>query len=58
MRYELSDHEWAVIKLMLPNKPRGVPRVNDRRGMKGIYQHCGEAHLHRYLAETEFIPPR
>jgi hypothetical protein len=31
MRYERSDHEWAVIKPMLPNKPRGVPRVNDRR---------------------------
>lgn len=22
--------------------------------MKGIYQHCGEQHLHRYLAEYEF----
>ena len=22
--------------------------------MKGIYQHCGEAHLHRYLAEFDF----
>jgi len=22
--------------------------------MKGIYQHFGEAHLHRYLAEYEF----
>jgi hypothetical protein len=31
MRYELTDHEWAAIKPMLPNKPRGVPRVNDRR---------------------------
>ena len=29
MRYELTDHEWAVIRPMLPNKPRGVPRVND-----------------------------
>ena len=29
--YELTDHEWAGIKLMLPNKPRGAPRVNDRR---------------------------
>jgi hypothetical protein len=36
MRYELSDHEWAVIKPMLPNKPRGVPRVNDRRVLNGI----------------------
>jgi transposase-like protein len=24
-----------------------------KRGMKGIYQHCGEAHLHRYLAEFD-----
>ena len=31
MRYELSDYEWAAIKQFLPNKPRGVPRVNDRR---------------------------
>ena len=31
MRYELSDYEWAAIKPFLPNKPRGVPRVNDRR---------------------------
>jgi hypothetical protein len=22
--------------------------------MLGIYQHCGEAHLHRYLAEFDF----
>ena len=22
--------------------------------MKGIYQHCGEAHLHRYLNEFDF----
>jgi hypothetical protein len=25
-----------------------------KRGMKGTYQHCGEAHLHRYLAEFDF----
>ena len=28
MRYELTDREWASIRPMLPNKPRGVPRVN------------------------------
>ena len=22
--------------------------------MKGVYQHCGEKHLHRYLAEFDF----
>jgi transposase-like protein len=25
-----------------------------KRGMKGVYQHCSEAHLHRYLAEFDF----
>ena len=25
-----------------------------KRGMKGTYQHCGEQHLHRYLAEFDF----
>jgi hypothetical protein len=25
-----------------------------KRGMSGTYQHCGEAHLHRYLAEFDF----
>ncbi len=25
-----------------------------KRGMKGVYQHCAEKHLHRYLAEFEF----
>ena len=37
MRYELTDREWAAIKPMLPNKPRGVPRVNDRRVLNGIF---------------------
>ena len=25
-----------------------------KRGMRGVYQHCGQQHLHRYLAEFEF----
>jgi ISXO2-like transposase domain len=25
-----------------------------KRGMKGVYQHCSEKHLHRYLAEYDF----
>ena len=37
MRYELSDYEWTAIKPMLPNKPRGVRRVNDRRLLNGIF---------------------
>lgn len=25
-----------------------------KRGMKGVYQHCGKQHLHRYMAEYDF----
>jgi transposase len=37
MRYELTDYEWTAKRPMLPNKPRGVPRVNDRRVLNGIF---------------------
>jgi transposase len=37
MRYELTDFEWTAIGPFLPNKPRGVPRVNDRRVLNGIF---------------------
>src|SRR5512133_10530 len=37
MRYELTDHEWTAIRPMLPNKSRGVPPVNDRRVLNGIF---------------------
>ncbi len=41
---------------------RGVVHTNTlegyfsmfKRGMKGVYQHCSERHLHRYLAEFDF----
>ena len=35
-RYELTDGEWLIIAPLLPNKPRGVPRVDDRRVLNGI----------------------
>ena len=35
-RYELTDWEWAIIEPLLPNKPRGVARVDDRRVLNGI----------------------
>ena len=35
-RYDLTDFEWRVIAPLLPNKPRGVPRVGDRRVLNGI----------------------
>ncbi len=37
MRYDLTDFEWSVIGPLLPNKPRGVPRVDDRRVLNGIF---------------------
>ncbi len=36
-RYDLTDFEWCVIAPLLPNKPRGVPRVDDRRVLNGIF---------------------
>jgi len=41
---------------------RGVAHTNTvegfysvfKRGMKGVYQHCSEKHLHRYVAEFDF----
>ncbi len=36
-RYDLTDFEWRVIEPLLPNKPRGVPRVDDRRVLSGIF---------------------
>ena len=37
MRYDLNDFEWSVIQPLLPNKPRGVKRVDDRRVLNGIF---------------------
>lgn len=36
-RCELSDFEWSVIAPLLPDKPRGAARVDDRRVLNGIY---------------------
>jgi transposase len=36
-RYDLTDFEWRVIEPLLPSKPRGVPRVDDRRVLNGIF---------------------
>lgn len=51
MRYELTHYEWAAINPMLPNKPRGVPRVNDRCALNGIFwvlrsgAHCDQKEM-------------
>ena len=36
MRYALTDREWNIIQPILPSKPRGIPRVDDRRVINGI----------------------
>ena len=36
-RYDLSEEEWRLIAPLLPNKPRGVARVDDRRVLNGIF---------------------
>jgi transposase len=36
-RYDLTDFEWRMIEPLLPNKPRGVPRVDERRVLNGIF---------------------
>ena len=52
MRYELSDYEWTAIKPMLPNKPHGVRRVNDRRVLGGIFWVLRSGAPWRDLPET------
>ena len=42
--YALTDFEWRVIQTLLPNKPRGVPRVVNRRPMS--------------VSEDAGLPPR
>ena len=36
-RYDLSDFEWSVIEPVLPQNSRGVPRVDDRKVLNGIF---------------------
>src|SRR5208282_5673330 len=40
-------------KLVTTNTVEGFYSVF-KRGMRGVYQHCKERHLHRYLAEFDF----
>jgi hypothetical protein len=55
-----SAHE--TVKHVAKEYARGDVHTNSaegyfsifKRGMKGVYQHCKEKHLHRYLAEYDF----
>jgi transposase-like protein len=58
-QWHFAKHE--TIKHAIKEYARGDVTTNTvegyfsifKRGMKGIYQHCGEKHLHRYLAEYD-----
>lgn len=47
-----GQEEWAVEEFST-NTAEGYFSIF-KRGMKGVYQHCSEKHLHRYLAEFDF----
>ena len=57
---EMAQHE--VVKHREEEYVRGDVHTNTaegffsifKRGMHGVYQHCSEKHLHRYLAEFDF----
>ncbi len=51
-RFDLTDAEWTIIQPLLPNKPRGVPRVDDRRVVNGIF------HILRTGAPWRDLPER
>ncbi len=63
--YHGADHHFAsheTVKHSAKEYVRGAVHTNTiegafsifKRGMKGVYQHCAEKHLHRYLAEFDF----
>jgi len=60
MKEHFADHETVVHSRK--EYARGDVHTNSaegffgifKRGMKGVYQHCSEKNLHRYLAEFEF----
>ncbi len=57
---EVAEHN--VVRHSIGEYGRGDVHTNTiegyfsifKRGMKGVYQHCGQEHLHRYLAEFDF----
>jgi len=57
---EYADHQ--VVRHSIGEYGRGQHHTNTiegyfsvfKKGMRGVYQHCAEKHLHRYLAEFDF----
>jgi len=55
MRYELTDCEWFAIKPLLPTKPRGLPRVNDRHFSMAYSGSCARAAVARSARELRAV---
>ena len=53
VNHSLGEYVKRDNKLAHTNTVEGFFSIF-KRGMKGVYQHCGEQHLHRYLAEFDF----
>ncbi|MEO9167205.1 MAG: IS1595 family transposase [Aestuariivirga sp.] len=51
--YVSHKHEEYARGIVSTNTVEGFYSIF-KRGMKGVYQHCSEKHLHRYLAEFDF----
>ena len=57
---EFAEH--GIVRHQMGEYGRGDVHTNTiegffsifKRGMKGVYQHCGHNHLNRYLAEFDF----
>jgi transposase-like protein len=52
-REEYAYYDKKTDRTVSTNTVEGFYSVF-KRGMKGVYQHCAEKHLHRYLAEFDF----
>ena len=53
----LDDRQWARLQSMLPNKPRGVPSVDDRRVIIGIV-HVRQSGCRWKDAPSIYGPPK
>jgi hypothetical protein len=57
-----TDKEYVRMEYPLTGDPAKTITTNTvegyysifKRGLKGVYQHCAEKHLHRYLSEFDF----
>ena len=53
MRHSADEYVRADDETVHTNTIEGFFSIF-KRGMKGVYQHCGPQHIHRYLAEFDF----